>query len=254
MNSMPIRLVLFDLDDTLCDHRGSFRLRVEAALAALPDEVLSLERDVIVALALAQPSHTWEGVQRALEMAGCTDPAWLERASAVYARDRFLGLSLFPDSVTAVRAIQRRALTGLVTNGPSAIQRAKLARLGIERLFPIVVVSEEVGVAKPDPAIFQYALRLAGVRPEEALYVGDHPVNDVAGAQRAGLTSVWCNRYGQAWQGDVEPHFGVASLWELYRELEEWASSGRALFPGGILGEKRGAARSRGGDDDRSDG
>jgi len=234
---MPIRLVLFDLDDTLCDHRGSFRRRVEAALAALPDEVLSLEREAIVALALAQPSRTWEGVQRALEVAGCTDPAWLERAAAVYARDRFLGLSLFPDSVAAVRAIQRRVLTGLVTNGPSAIQRAKLARLGIERLFPFVVVSEEIGMAKPDPAIFHHALRLAGVRPEEALYVGDHPVNDVAGARRAGLTSVWCNRYGQAWQGEVEPHLRIATLWDLFRQLEDWVSGGRALFSGCILGE-----------------
>ncbi|MCS7050197.1 MAG: HAD family hydrolase, partial [Thermomicrobium sp.] len=179
---MAIRLVLFDLDDTLCNHRTSFRLRVERALAMLPPASLLLPPAAVVEQALALPERTWEAVEQVLALAGVQDRDLIDRAFAAYASDRFYGLELFPDSVAVVRALQGRVLTGLVTNGPSAIQRAKLERLGIARLFPIVVVSEEVGVAKPDPAIFHHALGLAGVRPSEALYVGDHPVNDVMGA------------------------------------------------------------------------
>jgi len=221
---MPIRLILFDLDDTLCDHARSFRLRVERAVAAIPRTSLRLPTDRVIELALAHPSHTWEAVQAALEQAGLTEQALLEQALAAYTSDRYFGLELFPDSVPAVRALQQRVLTGLVTNGPSGIQRAKLERLGIARLFPLVVISEEVGVAKPDATIFHMALARAGVRPEEALFIGDHPVNDVAGAARAGLVSVWCNRSGRDWNGELPPVFTVRSLWELYRLVEAWAS------------------------------
>jgi putative hydrolase of the HAD superfamily len=222
--AMPIRLILFDLDDTLCDHARSFRLRVERAVMAVPPGYVRLPVETIVEFALRQPSHTWEGVQAALDHAGVREQALLERALAAYTSDRYYGLELFPDSVPAVRALQQRVLTGLVTNGPSGIQRAKLERLGIAQLFPIVVVSEEVGVAKPDATIFHMALARAGVRPEEALFIGDHPVNDVAGAARAGLVSVWCNRSGREWNGEPPPAVTVRSLWELYRLVEAWAS------------------------------
>ncbi len=221
---MPIRLILFDLDDTLCDHATSFRLRVERAIAALPLQRLAVPADTIVEMALAHPNHTWEAVERALQRAGVTEQEWLEVALAAYTSDRFFGLRLFPESLPVVRALQRRVLTGLVTNGPSGIQRAKLERLGISQLFPVVVISEEVGVAKPDPAIFAYALRSTGVQPHEALFVGDNPVNDVEGAQRAGLVAVWCNRDGRAWNGRAAPSLTVTSLWELYRMVEAWAS------------------------------
>ncbi|MCX7623488.1 MAG: HAD family hydrolase [Thermomicrobium sp.] len=221
---MPLRLVLFDLDDTLCDHARSFCLRVRRALDALPPDVLRSPSSAVLEWALRHPNHTWEAVQAALERAGVTEPELLERALAAYASDRYFGLELYPDSVPAVRALQRRLLTGIVTNGPSGIQRAKLERLGIAGLFPIVVVSEEVGVAKPDPAIFHHALACAGVPPHEALFVGDNPVNDVAGACRAGLIGVWCNRDGRPWNGSAAPALTIRSLWELVRLVEAWAS------------------------------
>ncbi len=234
---MAIRLVLFDLDDTLCDHSASFRLRVQRALAVIPADRLTLPPQTVVEAALIQPSHTWEGLEHVLVQAGATDPELLERAFAAYTSDRFFGLELFPDSLSVVRGLQRRLLTGLVTNGPSVIQRAKLERLGIEHLFPIVVVSEEIGVAKPDPAIFAHALALAGVRPEEALYVGDHPLNDVIGARRAGLVSVWCDRFGRQWTREERPPLVIRSLWELYCIVERWASGDASEpRPGGILG------------------
>ena len=84
---------------------------------------------------------------------------------------------------------------GIVTNGPTEVQRAKLELLGIDRLVDFVLVSEEFGVAKPDPAIFREALRLAGVKPEEAIFVGDSVEFDMAGARAAGIPTVWVNRH-----------------------------------------------------------
>ena len=88
---------------------------------------------------------------------------------------------------------------GIVTNGPTEVQHAKLELLGIDRLVDFVLVSEEFGVAKPDPAIFREALRLAGVRPEEAIFVGDSVEFDMAGARAAGIPTIWLNRQQRPW-------------------------------------------------------
>jgi putative hydrolase of the HAD superfamily len=79
------------------------------------------------------------------------------------------------------------------------VQRAKLELLGIDRLVDFVLVSEEFGVAKPDPEIFREALRLAGVRPEEAIFVGDSIEFDMVGARAAGIPTVWVNRQQRPW-------------------------------------------------------
>ena len=78
----------------------------------------------------------------------------------------------------------------------AAAQREKLRALGIEHRFAGIVISGDVGVAKPDPAAFATALEALGVVPEGVWHVGDNPEADVAGA-RAGLTSVWLNRTGR---------------------------------------------------------
>ena len=88
---------------------------------------------------------------------------------------------------------------GIVTNGPTEVQHAKLELLGIDRLVDFVLVSEEFGVAKPEPAIFCEALRLAGVQPEEAIFVGDSVEFDMAGAQAAGIPTIWLNRQKLPW-------------------------------------------------------
>ncbi|MBN2309440.1 MAG: HAD family hydrolase [Candidatus Hydrogenedentes bacterium] len=90
--------------------------------------------------------------------------------------------------LTRLRA--HRIPLGIITNGFTQPQRAKLARHGLEPLVDFIVVSGEVGVHKPNPGIFEHALALAHAAPERAIYVGDQPEVDIAGAQRAGLQAV----------------------------------------------------------------
>jgi putative hydrolase of the HAD superfamily len=96
------------------------------------------------------------------------------------------------DTRRTLDELRRRALKlGVITNGPSVMQRRKLAMLGLEHAFDAVVVSGDEGVAKPDAEIFRRALLRCGVEAHEALFVGDHPVADIDGAHRAGLRAVW---------------------------------------------------------------
>jgi len=103
-------------------------------------------------------------------------------------------LVLFDDVAPALDDLKKRRLTlGLISN----IERnmtATLKELGLSSKLDIVVTSQDSGFTKPQPEIFQYALRQAGVRPAEAIYVGDQYQVDILGARGAGMKGVLLDR------------------------------------------------------------
>ena len=105
---------------------------------------------------------------------------------------------------------------GVISNGRSREQVRKLVNLGIHNRFEVVVVSEEVGTAKPDPGIFDHACEAMGVPPGHAVYVGDQYDLDASAAVSAGLRGIWLNRSGAA-----RPVCEVPSI----RSLEDLVSS-----------------------------
>lgn len=215
--SLPGRpkLVLFDLDDTLCDHNASLRLRLRLAFEAACAGLAGIDLDALVEAAVPGAFSSPHQFGEILAAHGVVDPARLELAVASYLSDRYRGLALFDESVAVVRALGAQTRIGMITNGPSEIQRAKILGLDIANLFPFILVSEEVGSRKPDPAIFHQALRLGNAAPHEAVHVGDSPEHDVAGARAAGLASVWINRAGRAWPGGPAPDHEIRNLREL---------------------------------------
>jgi putative hydrolase of the HAD superfamily len=87
-------------------------------------------------------------------------------------------------------ALRRRGVrTGVVSNFDHRL-RPLLDALGLVSLLDVIVLPSDVGAAKPDPRIFEYALEQLGVRAAEAIYVGDDADEDVAAAQRVGLRAV----------------------------------------------------------------
>jgi putative hydrolase of the HAD superfamily len=107
-----------------------------------------------------------------------------------------MNLVLFDDVLPALDTLKKRGLTvGLISN----IERnmsGVLDELGLSPRLDVVVTSVEAGANKPRPEIFRYALRQAGVRPPEAIYVGDQYRVDVLGARGAGLRGILLDRYG----------------------------------------------------------
>ncbi len=94
---------------------------------------------------------------------------------------------LYEDVEETLRALRARGLRlGVVSNWDTRL-KGICAGLGLDRLVDFLVISAEVGVRKPDRRIFEEALSRAGVRPEEAVHVGDLPEEDVEGARRAGV-------------------------------------------------------------------
>jgi len=97
---------------------------------------------------------------------------------------------LYPEVTETLLGLRRRGLIlGVISNFDSRLVGI-LAGLGAGRLFEEIVVSSRIGYAKPHPEIFRIALSRHGLRPENAIHVGDSPINDLQGARNAGLRAV----------------------------------------------------------------
>ncbi len=187
--------VLFDLDDTLLDRRASFRAFAAGFIAErFPDGNLPDDPEAMIALmeALDQGGYGKKSVlyETIVEKWNLRGETAGELTAAHYrAFARYVVPD--PDMEAVLDALKPKYRLGLITNGSTEGQHAKLDRLGIRARFGAVVVSGDIGIHKPDPRIFELCLSALGVAPDRAVYVGDHYENDVLGAQRAGLRAVW---------------------------------------------------------------
>lgn len=201
----PLRLVLFDLDDTLCDYAGARFRRLEQAFrrafasAGLvpPDDLAPL-----IAESIALHPHSTEHFPELLARYGIGDDA-VRMAREWYGGNRFHTLALFPDAVATLDAVRRLPgveRIGMITNGPTEVQRRKIELLELEPHVDFILISEEFGCWKPDPAIFAEALRLGGAAADEAVFIGDSAEHDMTGAHAAGIAGIWINPSGLPWK------------------------------------------------------
>ena len=100
---------------------------------------------------------------------------------------------LFPDALPCLDRLASLRL-GIITNGNTRQQHQKLKELGIVDRFDTIIVSEDVGVSKPNAQIFRHACKTAGKKPSDCFYVGDKLEIDARAASDAGLTGIWLNR------------------------------------------------------------
>jgi len=138
------------------------------------------------------PTYRREAWRLALAEQGIEDAALAGALGEQFLVERRARHELFPDAEDALRVLSTRYVLGLVTNGASCLQREKLGNSGLGHYFEVVVVSGDLGTAKPDPVVFQRALAELGA--EWAVMVGDSLEKDVQGAVRSGLAAVWLNR------------------------------------------------------------
>jgi putative hydrolase of the HAD superfamily len=123
-----------------------------------------------------------------------------------------LRFSPFPDVPPALRALRRRGLRLVAVSNWDVSLHDRLAEAGLRPLLHGALTSAELGVAKPNPALFRHALTLAGVPAAAAIHVGDTPSEDVVGARAAGVRAVLLRRGGVAAQTDAPT---IATLHDL---------------------------------------
>lgn len=230
---MSLRLITFDLDDTLWDvapvmHGAEASLRDWLAVQAprlgpVPVEHLWTIRKRLLG---AEPmlKHRLSELRRRILFHALTDAGYAEAESHELAEQGFQvflaarhRVELFPEVHPTLERLALRFSLGVITNG-----NADVHRLGLADYFQFALCAEELGVGKPDPHPFQTALQRAGVKAAQAVHIGDHPSDDIAGARAAGMRAIWFNPQGKAWEGDGLPDAQISSLAELPTLLERW--------------------------------
>ena len=199
-------MIFFDLDNTLLDHDGAeqdairdFAKRYRGDIIDCPDGIEAMWRSIT-----DEKRQQWrtgalnfEGLRRARISALFQRPLSEEQADiliAEYYANYRQYWRLFPDVLPALQRLKNVAPLAIITNGFTYHQEAKLQATGIREYFSFMVISEQVGAAKPEPLIFQHALKQSGKAAQECWYIGNHPFNDATAASEQGFKSVWLNR------------------------------------------------------------
>jgi len=210
---VTISVVLFDLDDTLFDHRRSVELGITAHRISLGGDLADADPTVEFARWNGLEEHHYHrylsgeleflGQRRerakdfvapyGIELDDDEADAWFATYLLEYERT----WQLHDDVLPCLEALTP-ARFGIVTNGDLEFQQSKMRATGLLDRVEYVIASGAIGVAKPDPAIFRHACEVFGVEPEAACYVGDRLRTDAVGAASAGLLGVWLDRPGVA--------------------------------------------------------
>ncbi|MFU0921681.1 pyrimidine 5'-nucleotidase [Kluyvera sichuanensis] len=121
-----------------------------------------------------------------------------------------------PGAVSLLNALKGKVKMGIITNGFTSLQQIRLERTGLREHFDLLIISEEVGVAKPDRRIFDYALEQAG-NPDRSrvLMVGDTAESDIRGGMNAEWATCWLNAHQRPLPEGITPDWTVTSLHEL---------------------------------------
>lgn len=232
---IPPKALFFDLDDTLLDS-SFFADTILRTCQLLADREKSLDAAQLLEanrevwqLYFPEIENKWmlgeldgttligEAWRRTLRTCDCDNESMVELARQVHLQYTSEAHRLFEDVAELFSSLKKaRIPLALITNGASDTQREKLQTLNIEHWFDTIVISGEIGVAKPDIPIFTMALDQLGIAPAGAWHVGDNLKTDVAGAIAAGIGAVWLNRKGLTLtDDDPEPHLEISSLAEL---------------------------------------
>lgn len=123
----------------------------------------------------------------------------------------------YPDTLSTLEALKSAEVKlGIITNGRNALQMKKIDILGIEKYFDEIIVSGDYGVHKPDRKLFDTMSERLNLNPNEMLFVGDNPINDIDGARKAGYKTAWINVSGFWATPEIQPaDYEIFSLCEL---------------------------------------
>jgi 5'-nucleotidase len=218
---MKYRYVLFDADETL------FRFDIMAGL-------VHLFKQYKIPFTQADFNHyqlsnkqLWIDYQNGLIDAEFLQVKrfthWSEKLNipAKVLNDQFLDAmgticKPLPGAVAMLTALQKHAKLGIVTNGFARMQEIRLRHTKLDHMFDWLVISEVVGVAKPNIAIFEHTMALMGNPPKnEILMVGDNAASDIIGGRNAGIDTCWLQHPGEQLPADVNPTHKITDLTQL---------------------------------------
>ena len=189
-----MQAAFFDLDETILDRSGSLRDFVTwqatgMLRSSIDNKTLFVERFI----ELDQKGMTWKDkvYESLVEEFNITD--WsVDELLNVYLLTFCAFCKPRSGAVAAIEEFRNNGFKiGMVSNGKTPFQERNFKALGIAHLFDCVVVSEAVGLRKPEKEIFELACRMVNVKISASIFVGDNPEADIKGAKNAGMTTIY---------------------------------------------------------------
>ncbi|MGE0621777.1 MAG: HAD family hydrolase [Pseudomonadales bacterium] len=198
-----IRLITFDLDNTLWDV-GTVIRHAESTMndwldERVPEYRKTLDREAVLGLREAvirerpELGHDVSALREEILFRGMRRLGHAETQAREHAAGAFQAflearqqVVFFEAALESLAELAARYRLAALTNG-----NADVGRIGLDRYFSFALCAADVRASKPAPDIFHAALETAGVRPEESIHVGDNPVDDVHGASAVGMHTIW---------------------------------------------------------------
>ncbi|MFX1390396.1 MAG: TIGR02253 family HAD-type hydrolase [Promethearchaeota archaeon] len=241
----PIKLIGFDLDDCLFDSTGlSERARIKG-LEAMINLGLKIEKEravqILVEIVKEYGSNSSQHydyfIRRLNQMEDdiqfiSYNDRYKYIASAVmaYHAEKVNSIKLYDDVESSLKRLKDLAIkTAIITDGIPIKQYEKILRLNIDKLIDLVVISDEIGIKKPNPELFRYCLKKFGVQGQETIYVGDRIDNDIIPANINNIYSVYLHRGGKydnyeadlKEEGLIKPDFEISNLNDIFDIINE---------------------------------
>jgi YjjG family noncanonical pyrimidine nucleotidase len=228
------KALIFDLDDTISDFQGAADAAFRLAFGDIAEEhgvdLHGMHQDYMGLFEELYTLHL-EGhinmdefrvyrFSRMFELVGLpTDGTFLDLTvdfQTIYDEQ----LRTFPGACEVLRELDRHYTLGVITNGPTEAQWRKINKFNLSKIMEVILVSGQIGIAKPDARIFQVMLDGLRVTAPEAVMIGNSLEHDHQGALNAGIPFIWanhqCNPLPEGWP---EPDAEVQSFAELRKIL-----------------------------------
>ncbi|MES2121569.1 MAG: YjjG family noncanonical pyrimidine nucleotidase [Chlamydiota bacterium] len=223
----PYQTILFDIDDTLIDFKKSEAISLSKCHDAFYKKSVGFEdflqdyNKINHALwRLAEENQICASVigrerfRQVSELYGFTAS---EAISAFYEEELIENSDWVSGAPSLLDALQANGIRiGFITNGFSHMQKRKYRKLNLAQYSEVLVISEDIGYAKPHPHIFLHALRLSNAQPAHTLMVGDSLTSDGEGARGLAMPFCWYNPDKKPGHPEWQPDFEIADLASLH--------------------------------------
>ncbi|HCG7130010.1 TPA: HAD-IA family hydrolase [Vibrio parahaemolyticus] len=239
-----LKAIFFDMDETLCGTSQAdkaagqkFAAWIQQTYPQVSDPQAFLQRYLqgvykklnaefpqLVALLPDENAFRCGLIQTILAENGIhIDAEQAQQAQHYFDSARMGAFTFFPGVKEMLTDLRKHYKLVVITNGPIFSQHPKLKATQMEEWVDHIIVGGEEPEEKPAASIFQKALNLVDIKPEEALHIGDSLAADIAGANNMGILSVWVNATGASNPTEITPNFEIRETVELKEILKTLA-------------------------------
>ncbi len=241
----PIKLIGFDLDDCLFDSTGlSEKARIKGLDAMInlglnidKKQAVRILKEIVKEYGSNSSKHYNYFIRRLNQMEDGIEYIsyndgykFIAAAVMAYHAEKVNSITLYDDVEESLNKLKELSIkTAIITDGIPIKQYEKILRLKIDKLIDLVVISDEIGIKKPNPELFNYCLKKFGVIGRETIYVGDRIDKDIIPANLNHIYSIYLHRGGKYdtynadlnIHGDLLPNYEISNLNELFNIIKE---------------------------------